>query len=142
MVSQPSLSYSIKVLEEQIGVKLFRKDKNRVYLTEEGRKIYEKLTVIFDLLEDVNPNNDDVSGKIILGLRTAFADDAWPVYMRTLNLLYPHLQIDYIPGESDTLKKLLLSSLIGSITILAMFIELDSFSLFIVFQKFKKRIVN
>lgn len=109
MVSQPSLSYSIKVLEEQIGVKLFRKDKNRVHLTEEGREIYEKLTVIFDLLEDVNPNNDDVSGKIILGLRTAFADDAWPVYMRTLNLLYPHLQIDYIPGESDTLKKLLLN---------------------------------
>lgn len=109
MVSQPSLSYSIKVLEEQIGVKLFKKEKNRVYLTEEGKKIYEKLTVIFDLLEDVNPNVNQISGKITLGLRPAFAEETLPVYMHELNLIYPDLQIDYITGESEQLNKMLLN---------------------------------
>ena len=39
MISQPSLSYSIKVLEEQLGIKLFKKEKNHVLLTNEGRNI-------------------------------------------------------------------------------------------------------
>ncbi len=108
MISQPSLSYSIKVLEEQLGIKLFRKEKNHVYLTDEGREIYNKLVVIFDLLDDINPS-DDVSGKIVLGLRPAFAEEALPVYMHALHLLYPHLQIDYITGESEQLKKLLMN---------------------------------
>ncbi len=109
MVSQPSLSYSIKVLEEQIGVKLFRKEKNRVYLTDEGKEIYDKLSVIFDLLEDVNPNTSDVTGKITFGLRPAFAEETMPVYLHELNMIYPNLQIDYITGESEQLKKLLLN---------------------------------
>ena len=107
MISQPSLSYSIKVLEEQLGIKLFKKEKNRIFLTNEGKEMYDKLIVIFELLEEVNPNNDDISGKITLGLRPAFAEETLPVYMRELNRLYPNLQVDYVTGESDFLRKLL-----------------------------------
>lgn len=42
MVSQPSLSYSIKVLEEQLNQKLFRKENNKIILTDYGNMLYEK----------------------------------------------------------------------------------------------------
>ena len=107
MISQPSLSYSIKVLEEQLGIKLFKKEKNRVFLTDEGKEIYDKLIGIFDILETIGSEVGSVSGKITLGLRPAFAEETLPVYMRELNILYPNLQIDYITGESEWLRKLL-----------------------------------
>ena len=107
MVSQPSLSYSIKVLEEQLGIKLFKKEKNHVHLTTEGKEIYEKLTVIFNLFADINPNSTELNGKITLGLRPAFAEETMPIYMRELNLIYPSLQIEYITGETEQLKKML-----------------------------------
>ena len=107
MVSQPSLSYSIKVLEEQLGIKLFKKEKNHVHLTNEGAKIYEKLTVIFNLFDDINPTSTELNGKITLGLRPAFAEETMPIYMRELNLIYPNLQVEYITGETEQLKKML-----------------------------------
>ncbi len=109
MVSQPSLSYSIKVLEEQLGIKLFKKVKNHVYLTDEGKEIYDKLVTIFELFEEINPGADGLSGKVILGLRPAFAEETLPVYMHELNLTYPNLQIDYVTGETAQLKKMLLN---------------------------------
>ena len=109
MISQPSLSYSIKVLEEQLGIKLFKKEKNRVYLTNEGKEIYDKLVIIFELFDNINPSTDTLDGTIILGLRPAFAEETLPVYMHELNLIYPNLQIDYITGESEQLKKMLLN---------------------------------
>ena len=42
-VSQPSLSYSVKTLEEQLGYKLFNKENNKIALTEKGEELYNKL---------------------------------------------------------------------------------------------------
>ena len=38
MISQPSLSYSVKVLENQLNTKLFTKNNNKIQLTESGKK--------------------------------------------------------------------------------------------------------
>lgn len=109
IISQPSLSYSIKVLEEQLGIKLFKKEKNHIHLTNEGKEIYSKLTEVFKILDDINYNDSDISGKVVLGLRPAFAEETLPVYMHELNLIHPNLHLDYITGESEQLKKLLLN---------------------------------
>ena len=109
MISQPSLSYSIKVLEEQLGIKLFKKEKNHVYLTDAGKEIYSKLIEAFEIIDSIDSNNSDISGKVILGLRPAFAEETLPVYLHELHLIYPNLQVDYITGESDQLKKMLIN---------------------------------
>ncbi len=109
MISQPSLSYSIKVLEEQLGIKLFKKEKNHVYLTNEGKELYDKLSEVFEILDNINPSSNDIVGKVILGLRPAFAEETLPVYMHELSLVYPNLQIDYYTGESEQLNKMLLN---------------------------------
>ncbi len=107
MISQPSLSYSIKVLEEQLGIKLFKKEKNHVLLTNEGRNLYNQLIDVFEILDNIGNEGDAVNGKITFGLRPTFASETFPVYMHELNRLYPNLQIDYLIGKSEELKKML-----------------------------------
>lgn len=49
-ISQPALSKSIKVLEEQMGVLLFERDKKSVQLTKDGKVLYD---VVSDKIEYV-----------------------------------------------------------------------------------------
>ena len=40
LISQPAVSYQIKVLEEQLGITLFVRTKKGVTLTDEGKILY------------------------------------------------------------------------------------------------------
>ena len=42
LMSQPSVTVHIKLLEEHIGIQLFERNKNRVTLTPEGKFFYRK----------------------------------------------------------------------------------------------------
>lgn len=51
--SQPSLSMSIKKLEEELNVKIFSRDQYRATLTREGEAIYKKVKIILRHSEDL-----------------------------------------------------------------------------------------
>ena len=106
MISQPSLSYSIKVLETQLEKKLFIRENNKIKLTDEGEDLYNRLDAIFKQFEEVN-NEDDYRGKITLGVRSAYAFRILPNYINELNKIHPNLEIDYIIGKSEKLLSLL-----------------------------------
>ncbi|AQQ51820.1 LysR family transcriptional regulator [Planococcus lenghuensis] len=48
LMSQPNVTVHIRLLEEHLGVKLFRREKNRVLLTEEGRLFQQEAQAILD----------------------------------------------------------------------------------------------
>lgn len=52
-ISQPAVSKTIKLLEEAIGLKLFRRDRARLELTAEGLKFYKETQQAFDHLHMV-----------------------------------------------------------------------------------------
>ena len=106
MISQPSLSYSIKVLETQLEKKLFIRDNNKIKLTEDGENLYNRLDAIFKQFEETN-ENDDYKGKIILGVRSAYAFKVLPFYINEFNKIHPNLEIDFIIGTSEKLLSLL-----------------------------------
>lgn len=106
MISQPSLSYSIKVLETQLEKKLFIRENNKIKLTDEGEDLYNRLDAIFKQFEEVN-NEDDYRGKITLGVRSAYAFRILPNYINELNKIHPNLEIDYIIANSEKLLSLL-----------------------------------
>ena len=50
-VSQPTLSVAVKKLEEELGVKLFRRGQYRVVLTDEGMLLRRRAQEILELAE-------------------------------------------------------------------------------------------
>lgn len=108
MISQPSLSYSIKVLEEQLNKQLFIRNNHKIYLTKDGEMIYNKLKNIFEELDSIINNNDDrISGKIVLGVRSSYAIYILPIYINKLNEIYPNLKVEFIIAKSNNLLKML-----------------------------------
>jgi DNA-binding transcriptional LysR family regulator len=102
MISQPSLSYSIKVLETQLERKLFIRENNKIKLTEDGEELYNRLDSIFKQFESVN-EDDDYKGKITLGVRSAYAFRVLPFYIHEFSKLHPNLELDFIIARSDKL---------------------------------------
>lgn len=50
-MTQAAVSYQVKLLEERIGVALFRREKRRAILSETGRRIAPQLTRAFDAID-------------------------------------------------------------------------------------------
>ncbi|MBQ8472459.1 MAG: LysR family transcriptional regulator [Bacilli bacterium] len=109
MISQPSLSYSIKTLENQLGKKLFTRNKNKILLTEDGKIIYDKLKSIFDIFNSIILDNENISGKVILGVRSAVSNKMLPFYISELNKIYPELEIEFVIAPSKELMKKLVN---------------------------------
>ena len=107
MISQPSLSYSIKVLEEQLGKKLFNRSNHGINLTLDGEKIFNKLKDVFKILDEIHEDTNGISGKVVLGVRSAYASNILPLYINEFNKRYPNLEIDFIIGVSDQILSML-----------------------------------
>lgn len=50
-MTQAAVSYQVKLLEERLGVALFRRDKRRVVLTEPGRRAATRLSAALDAID-------------------------------------------------------------------------------------------
>ena len=107
MISQPSLSYSVKVLENQLNLKLFKKTNNKIQLTEEGKRLYERLQIVFSELDKIANVNDEISGVLSLGVRSAYANRVLPFYIGEISKIYPDLKIQIKVGTSENLFKML-----------------------------------
>ncbi|MFG1487032.1 LysR family transcriptional regulator [Halobacteriovorax sp. RZ-1] len=52
-VQQPSISKTVALLEDQLGVKLLNREKRKTTLTDIGQEIYAKCDLIFKTVEDI-----------------------------------------------------------------------------------------
>ena len=50
-VAQPSLSVQIRLLEEEVGARLFERDKHHVFLTQAGKQFQQHARSILSLAE-------------------------------------------------------------------------------------------
>ena len=63
-ISQPALSVQIKRLESQIGLKLFDKKGNKVYLSENGIMLFSYTKKIFRIISDLEDAISDTQGYV------------------------------------------------------------------------------
>ena len=106
LISQPSLSYSIKVLEEQLGYSLFNRTKGKITLTNKGEKLYKKLKDAFLIFDDIN-DDDEIKGNVLLGIRPLLALYALPPFINQLIRIYPDINVNYkMAGNVDLINGL------------------------------------
>jgi LysR family carnitine catabolism transcriptional activator len=96
-LTQPTLSITIKNLEETLGGKLFARTTRRVTLTPEGKAFYP---VAKRLLEDWNQSLQDVQnhfkllrGKLELAAMPTYTINVLPTILSNFHQLYPAINI-------------------------------------------------
>ncbi len=96
-ISQPTLSYSLKRIENEMGCELFVRTKKGVTLTSAGHKLLEQADALIhqwnEVLQSVKREVDDVSGLIKLGCHTAVAQYTLPAFLPDFLKTYPMINV-------------------------------------------------
>ena len=104
-VTQPTLSKALKVLEEELGKKLFTRHSFSISLTEEGvllRDRAEDLISMADKIEREFLSLDDITGgDIYFGLAESYQIRYLAREIRTFKTVYPNLRYHITSGDTE-----------------------------------------
>ena len=104
-VTQPTLSRTMRALEEELGKKLFTRHSFHISLTEEGillRDRAEDLVTMADKIEKEFLSLDDITGgELYLGLAESYQIRYLARELRGLKGLYPGLRYHITSGDTE-----------------------------------------
>lgn len=96
-VTQPTLSMQIQKLEEELGVKIFDRNKKPIQLTEVGKKIVEQAKNIVnesDRIQDiVEQQKGYIGGDFIIGIIPTVMPTLLPMFLNNFIKKYPKINL-------------------------------------------------
>lgn len=99
-VSQPTLSKSIKKLEDTLNVILFERSTRKLELTDAGKLVYNKALKIINATEELKTSLDDLmhvpSGEIKIGIPPLIGTLFFPVIAKKFDQKYPHISLQLV----------------------------------------------
>ncbi|SHE10546.1 HTH-type transcriptional activator CmpR [Chlamydia abortus] len=111
-ITQPSVSYAIKQLEESLGVKLFNRLSKGVELTAEGRALLEYVEPSFSLLEagetKIRSLKQLETGELRIGAGGSLIRYLLLPYLKHFRTRYPNIRIRLTHGKTPDLAKRLI----------------------------------
>ncbi len=103
-ITQPAVTAQIKSFEEFCNLKLFKKKGRKIYLTDEGRSLYQYAVKIFKYEKEIEATIDDMRelkrGVLSLGTTKAYARYFMPLMVTTFHQNYPQIKIQLNEGSS------------------------------------------
>ena len=111
-IGQPTLSKFLIGLEEELGLKLFRKLGNRYVLTYAGERYVEKANQILQLKSDLDAELADILKRDVGELNVAFANMRCtymlPCTLPAFQKIHPNVKVNVFEGPSNENDKRLL----------------------------------
>ncbi|MFR5875112.1 MAG: LysR family transcriptional regulator [Eubacterium sp.] len=108
-VSQPTLSRTIKDLEEELGKQLFTRSNYSIHLTDEGillRKRAEDLIEMADKITDeFSFLGDTVGGDIYIGCAESYLVKYLAKAVKNLNEVYPLIRFHITSGDTEQVEE-------------------------------------
>lgn len=103
-MSQPPISTQIKLLEKQLGCKLFDRGSRSITLTEEGKLLYEYALKILDLTKSAaltvsNCHNAEI-GILRIGIVSSMIDYSLNHWFIEFNKLHPKINFEIAEGTT------------------------------------------
>ena len=102
-VTQAAVSHQIKALEDYLGVKLFHREKRKVFLSEEGQKLLPSvvsgLQGIADSLENIR--NYDAEDTIVVGVGSSFSANWLVHHLGAFYQKYPEVNLHMKISNND-----------------------------------------
>lgn len=112
-ISQSSLSRQIQSLEDELGFKLFERDKRNVKLTNAGKFLQEHWAIAMDDLDYIHRQakkiNEGASGTVSISYPGSIAFRFLPDFLETLNTHLPDLKLELTEPTDRSHDKLLLN---------------------------------
>lgn len=107
-MTQPPLSYQMKLLEEELQVSLFQRGTKRITLTEAGKTLYEQAgnLLIFSELTKREVFKSGQTATLHIGI-TPSTVSLMSDYLLRFSKKYPHVRFDVHEGSTFALKDLL-----------------------------------
>lgn len=104
-ITQPTLSRQLQQLEEELGVKLFEKEKRKMILTNEGmllkRRAQEIVSLADKAVNEVSHNDQDLSGEITIGSGELKSVDALSKIIVNFENEHPEVTFNIFSGNSE-----------------------------------------
>ena len=111
-VSQPSLSQSVKRIEDALGVELFKRTPKGLVLTQEGEEYYHmasKVMHIYDSFEEEIQNLKELkSGRVVVGTTPHRGMVLFPEFLAEFYMKYPGIKVEMLEAPTHELEELLL----------------------------------
>ncbi len=108
-VSQPTLSRTVKDLEEELGKQLFTRSNYSIHLTDEGmllRKRAEDLIEMADKITDeFRSLGNTVSGDIYIGCAESYLVKYLARAIKNLNKIYPLIRFHITSGDTEQVEE-------------------------------------
>jgi DNA-binding transcriptional LysR family regulator len=103
-ITQPAVTFQMKAFEEFCNLKLFKKRARRLFLTDEGRALFEYAGKIFKYEKEIESAIEDMRelkrGVLSLGTTKAYARYFMPLMLSTFHKNYPNIKIQLNEGSS------------------------------------------
>ena len=103
-ITQPAVTFQMKAFEEFCSLKLFKKRARRLFLTDEGRALFEYAEKIFQYEKEIENAIEDMRelkrGVLSLGTTKAYARYFMPLMLSTFHKNYPNIKIQLNEGSS------------------------------------------
>ena len=110
-VTQPSVSYSIKQLEDRLNIKLFKRNHKGIKITPEGKEVFEYVKKSYNDISvgerGLKENRDLKTGKISIGVQSHIGRFFLFPYLEEFHKKYPNIEINISSRNTSELIKLL-----------------------------------
>ena len=110
-VTQPSVSYSIKQLEDRLNIKLFKRNHKGIKITPEGKEVLEYVKKSYNDISvgerSLKENRNLNSGKISIGVQSHIGRFFLFPYLEEFHKKYPNIEINISSRNTAELIKLL-----------------------------------
>ena len=108
-ISQPSLSATIKKIEQRLGAPIFDRSTSPVHLTDCGQKYIKYIEQIFDLENEFESELHSLAalrtGNLILGGSNLFASYILPPLITSFIKKYPLVNVEIVEANTKSLEK-------------------------------------
>lgn len=113
-VTQPSVSYAMKILEENLKTKLFFRNANGIKLTPDGMELFNYVEKSYNLLligeRNLNESKDFSHGRIAIGVQSHIGEFFLFPFVEKFHEKYPNIEINIISRNTEEMIEFLESN--------------------------------
>jgi DNA-binding transcriptional LysR family regulator len=105
-VSQPSMTTALKDLEGELGIPLFRRERKKLILTEEGTFFLQKINQLIQDFDQLEGEMHDLVNKrnyIRLGVPLQVGAYFLPIIINKFRINYPEIELELIEGDANNI---------------------------------------